>query len=596
MMVLDSGFAVGNDQGRISLWSDDGKPLGELDAGVGPIAKLARSGDQLLVLGARGVALVDPMRRAVRDQIATEAPPQDAQLGPGDGELAVVVDGAVVVYGLDSKVRRRAAVTNLEQYPELVKGGTHAWFVAGGHIQVLDTRTMHTRELAGDLQYGPYLCTDRTALVALAPDHQIHVFDGDGAARATFAATNAPIYVTCSANGQRIAAVTTDSIELHDAAGAALGTVGLFDSKEAGIVRLVGDDVWTGSVEGVLRRYHDRILVASLPALAGKIVEMKVSERHVIARGEDATFVAVRETASQLALAPTACAATNLMMVDAAVGAMCGDDLYVYIGRHLVGAIKGAELAHATLDPASQRGAVEARTLSVFDPKGKPLAHTDKHTGLIAFADADHVLVAEQGPKGALWSWAFAGDGWERVMDLENASALAVAGRVAVVGEGKQLLYIERGRVRDRRELRAPVQSLATSPDGHRIAAQLAGGATVILDDTGRVLRELEPSDAAVTEAFDDAGSLIVRPRRGSVSVWDATTGDLLLYELDMFRYAVTARFASDGRLEIAGSEIATVAIAPDRRPVAAIERDIACRVPLRVAGNRLEPRVVTCP
>jgi hypothetical protein len=169
-----------------------------------------------------------------------------------------------------------------------------------------------------------------------------------------------------------------------------------------------------------------------------------------------------------------------------------------------------------------------------------------------------------------------------------------VVGTTIVVGtETKQVIYVKQGK---RVDVAGPITSLTASRDGRTIAAQLANGATVLLDAEGNVRRQLEPADAnQVSEALDATGALILRARRGTPTIWDTVTGDLLLYELEVFRYAVTARFAKDGKIEIAGSEIGTIEIAPDQRPIAAILRDIDCRVPLQVAGTRLKPRAVTC-
>ena len=57
-------------------------------------------------------------------------------------------------------------------------------------------------------------------------------------------------------------------------------------------------------------------------------------------------------------------------------------------------------------------------------------------------------------------------------------------------------------------------------------------------------------------------------------------------------RVALTATFAPDGRLEIAGRYPGEIAIPRESRPVAELLRAIECRDPLRVVdGSRLEAR-----
>jgi len=588
-VLTANGFAAADDQGRITFWSDAAKPLGELALELGPIAKLARDGDQLLAVGQRGIAVIDAAQRTQRVHVAIADPPHDAQLGPAADEVTVVSDSGVLVYAFDGSLRRQTKLPALDQPAEVVRGGGHVWFGAQGNVIVLDTRTLAQRVIGGPVQYGPYLCPNKDALVILANKHELRLLSADGTLRRTVKPTNDPLYATCSATADRIAAVSTESAEVFDGAGTKLRTVSFFDDKEVGVVRLLGDDIWTGSLDGVIRRYHDIIVVATLPSLTGRIVEMRVSDRHVIVRADDSSFVVLRGQARQLDAIEPPCASSALMMADDAVGILCGEKQHVYIGRHRVGTIAGQELAHVALEPTSQRGAVAARKLTIFDADARQLAESDAHLGAIAFADRDHVLVAEP---SALWRWTFASDKWDRVLELPaGGTTIAARGDAIVIGtETKQLLYISQGRVRKRVDVAGPVISLDMSAG--RVAAQLRSGVTLILDADARVLRELEPADAdRVKEVLDASGALLIRSQRGTPTVWDTTTGDVLFYELDLFRYAVAVRFAKDGRLEIAGSEVGTLAIGIDSRPVSQIMREIECRVPLRVVGSRLEPR-----
>jgi serine/threonine protein kinase len=599
--LFASGIVAGDEHGRVAFWSADGKQVAELALSIGPLSRLIRYGDEIVALGARGVAVVDPVRRATRRHIATALPPLDAQLGPGAAEITVVVDRAIEIYGAGGATLRRVELPSVDLPAKLARGATHVWFAALGDVTVLDLRTLERRRIPGTLKYGPVMCGHRGTVLLLSRDNVVRVLETDGTLRREFRTANDPVYVTCSASGDRIGAVS-DAMHVHDAAGTLLRAVDFVEAKEIGAVRLIGDDVWTATHEGVLRRYHDRILVATLPSLAGSVVEMEISDRHVIARGDDTAFVVVRREAMQFDRITLPCAPSGLTLADAAVGVPCGDDQHVYVGTHRVGTLRGHELAHATFEPGSRRGALEDRALHVFDATGNRVAYSEAHRGLIAFADSDHLLVAEVEPNAgtppALWRWAFAADAWERVVGLEQGvTAMAVVGDTIVLGtRSRQLVYVAHGRVANRVDVPAAVVSLTASGDGKRVAAQLASGVTLLLDRDGRQLRELGPAALnGTSEALDATGALIVRSSRGQPTIWDTATGDVLIYDVDLFRYAANAMFASDGRIVIMGSEIATLAFGPDRRPATDVLRDIDCRVPLGIVATRLEPRAVTC-
>ena len=147
-------------------------------------------------------------------------------------------------------------------------------------------------------------------------------------------------------------------------------------------------------------------------------------------------------------------------------------------------------------------------------------------------------------------------------------------------------------------ELGGGVELLATSGDGRWVAAQIEGGATVLLDGrTGAIDRTLESVESfGVAAILDRAGDLVVRTSRGTLTVWERTTGDNLLWALEFLQGSYVATFADDGRIEIAGQRLGLIDIPRETRPVADILATIACRVPLRVAGSRLASAPVVCP
>ena len=110
------------------------------------------------------------------------------------------------------------------------------------------------------------------------------------------------------------------------------------------------------------------------------------------------------------------------------------------------------------------------------------------------------------------------------------------------------------------------------------------------------LMAKLPPADNyGASPTFDATGELMMRTSRQSVAIWDATTGDELVFGLDLLEDALNGRILPDGRLEIAQREPALVDIPRDTRPAAALVRDIDCKVPLEVVGSRIQPRTPTC-
>jgi hypothetical protein len=104
----------------------------------------------------------------------------------------------------------------------------------------------------------------------------------------------------------------------------------------------------------------------------------------------------------------------------------------------------------------------------------------------------------------------------------------------------------------------------------------------------------MEPADALVTAAsLDETGDLVIRPGRGTMTIWDRASGEALLFDLDLLVDQQNAVWSADGRIEVTGRQIGTLDIPRERRPAAAILADIACKVPLRVRDGKLEPRTV---
>jgi hypothetical protein len=281
-----------------------------------------------------------------------------------------------------------------------------------------------------------------------------------------------------------------------------------------------------------------------------------------------------------------------------ATGYECGGHVELFTGRQRIAdyPVSDLELAVA-YDPASQRAAITGDAgVHVFD-HGKPLVKTDKQ-GATAFEDADHLLVAE--PNKTLWRWTLATNSWQDVATIGDVYAVAaLPGGVVVLGthEGK-LIVREGGRETHKLDLAIQVADIQPSPDHRWLAVNLANGGTAIVDTRSwQVARSLAAADNYGSAAtFDATGDLLLRASRNALTIWDRATGDELVFGLDLLQDLSNGRFLPDGRIEIDRREPGLVDIPRDTRPLAAILRDIDCKVPLKVTGSRIEPQTPSCP
>ena len=82
----------------------------------------------------------------------------------------------------------------------------------------------------------------------------------------------------------------------------------------------------------------------------------------------------------------------------------------------------------------------------------------------------------------------------------------------------------------------------------------------------------------------------MLRSSRGALSIWERETGDELVFGFDVLREPGGGRFLPDGRIETNRRRPGLLDIPRDARPVPEILSDIACHVPLKVVGSRIEP------
>jgi hypothetical protein len=280
--------------------------------------------------------------------------------------------------------------------------------------------------------------------------------------------------------------------------------------------------------------------------------------------------------------------------------ACAGGETIVHVGRHLVGTVADGPITFVAVDARSQRGAIVGDTLTIVDAHGAVLATSTAHRGGVAFEDADHLLVVDTSGAAAdtaLWRFTVSTQRWERLAAVPGATGAIIATEAgAFVATPAHLVHFQGARELARLPL-ANVQSLTASGDHRYLAAHLGDGTTAILDGaTGALQRELETVESyGVAAVLDGPGDLVVRTSRGALSVWERTTGDDLVWNMDFLRGALGAVFSADGELELMGADLRLVAIPRETRPVAEILAEIACRVPLRVTGSRLEPVRVHC-
>jgi tRNA A-37 threonylcarbamoyl transferase component Bud32 len=592
-------IAAGDHDGTLRYWSDKGALLAEIKCDVGPIAMVARQPDDtVLVVGQRGTVLYGANRELVRRVATKDA--WYARPGPRADELTTVGEGKLVVWGLDGVVRREYKLDARQSGLEPVFDPTaqHIFINVGEDIYVLDLVTMEKKLVARDA-WGP-ASGSRLGSVYAWVDHErtVHLIDIEGNEIKTISGSTRPYTVVFSAEGDRLALVGDTELSVYDVTGKRLTSFPIEREQSGFLVR--GDDVWVGGNQGVLRRYHDGELVASIPALATELQYGALGGDTIALQGSDASLALVRANAEHLRYETSPCEKPTYASNGIATGYECGGVIKLYLGRQHIADYPTSELSLAVAyDKASQRAAITGGAgVHVFE-HGKVIAKTTKR-GASAFEDAGHLWVAELEPEG-LWRWTVATDAWEKVGDLGKAYAIAVVGGKVVVGTDEgALVVLELPSRREMRrvELGEQVADIVASSDGRWLAAHLANGATMVVDtQTWQVVRKLATADNyGAAPTFDASGDLLLRSSRNALSIWDRATGEELLFGFDLMQFVSNGRFLPDGRIELNRRSPGLLDIPRDTRPIAQILADIECRVPLEVVGSRIEPRSPRCP
>jgi hypothetical protein len=483
-----------------------------------------------------------------------------------------------------------------------------------GEIHVVDLVAMKDRVIARDAWGPPEAAQDGSLAAYVDKDRRVHLVRPDGTEITTMQVDARPRGVLFSEAGDRVAVLSDTELVIHDATGKRLGNYPI--EKDQTVFVLRGDEAWIGGNTGVVRRYKDGLLIASTPALVTELQLGALGRNAIGVIGGDGSLVILRAGAEHVKLDPAACDKPVYTAHGVATSYECDGKIKSYVGRHLIGEYPAGDTEPAiAFDAASKRGAISGSS-GTYVYSGGAIVARGARKGPLAFADPDHLYVADRGM--TLVRWRFASDTEEELFAVRprlgteaagtdagagerpgEVNAIIGVGTAAVLGTDRGELIVIEGRREVRRvPLGHAVAELVVSRDRRWLAAQLGTGATAILDThTWQVARTLPPGDNyGAATSFDAAGDLLLRTARGAVSIWDRASGEELVYGFDLMRDASNARFLDDGRIETLRREPALIDIPLDTRPTSQILADIACRVPLRVVGSRIEPAVpVAC-
>ncbi|MGE5183808.1 MAG: protein kinase domain-containing protein [Acidobacteriota bacterium] len=595
-------IAAGDHDGHLRWWSDTGARLGDLELKLGEIGSVRRLADDgVVVAGRDGVAHVDAAHHLVA-RIPTTHAPWFGNVGPAADELTLVHARGIEIFGADGTKRRSIDLPLGDAIaPAFDTSGRHMFYILRGTLYVIDLVSLESHAVTANVSTYLSGAADGSIFGYLdKTTHDVRLLDGAGKPAGVLHPTVRGEFLMFSATGDRVATFTEREVEVLDRAGKQISMFPLEDDENVLVIE--GDDLWTAKA-GVLRRYHGKALVASLP------VETNPVYTGVIARGAFAvvssndTLAIVRSSAQQYKEDKLPCTNPDELSYGGegiATYYICDDITHVYVGRQYLGHVPISSMhVSVAYDPATQRSVVGVPEITtVLDRDAKPLAHVERRYGAFAFEDADHVLVAES--RKSLWRWTVSTNAWQELAPMPDASAIAALGAGAyAIGTGSSdVIFYRAGRETGRTQLaRGRVVYLVATDDRRWLAAQLEHGDTAILDaTTGKLERMLEPADSSgATATFDAGGDLLLRASRDAITIWDRASGEDLVFGLDLLRYMQNARFLPDGRIETGGMAPGLLDIPRDTRPKEQIVRDIACRVPFVVDGGRLEPRAPEC-
>ena len=423
------GFLAGRRDGHLRWIAADGKlDPRDVDLGLGPITWLQDQVDYALVVADGGIAAVGTRCCDVLVKVPRTTFVHNATLGPGADELTLLDKSEIEVVARDGTSRRSLALPSATTDASFDRGGKHALFWAASDLTSIDLQTMKTTPVAHDLHGDLAASEDRQTFAYLDEARAIHLVHADGSAIATIHPSIYAAGVILSASGDRLAAITEHAIAVYDRDGRELRR---FTSEltSQGAAMIDGDDVWTASRDGKLRRYHAGVLVASLPVHVADITDVYLSGRLLGSLGSDYVLQLTRADAMQFHPAAPPCDRTSTWAFSEVVLSSCKDGrALAYIGTHQLGALVGIsdDTPTVTHDAATGFTGVASDSISVFGPDATLRAVSTKlKANDVSFEDTAHLLVVERGPTGALWRWTFGTDTWQRLLDTKRALAVA---------------------------------------------------------------------------------------------------------------------------------------------------------------------------
>ncbi|MDB4953373.1 MAG: serine/threonine protein kinase with repeat [Myxococcales bacterium] len=592
-------IAAASSSGVVHYWSDTGAPLGELALDGYSMADLQLLPDDSILAATREAVFHIGANRKILTRTKSKSPPWGAHLGPGTDEVTVIETGAINIYSLDGKLRRSIPLSPPPGTvdPHFDRSGRFVVYTDEPRIVLVDLVKLETRILSTKAFGQADGSLDGSVFGFFDEDHQLHVFSGDGTEQKALSGPSRASGVFFSATGDRVGTVTGRELSVYDRAGKLLA-ITMIEAEQT-MIHLRGDEVWTGGNDGVVRHYRDGQLVASLPVHAVEISSGAIARDALALRGSDGSLAIVRANAIQATAQPQVCKPVLVGAAGIGIAYTCKDVIHVYTGRHHIGDYPVSDLSvDIAFDPGSQRGVLSGGFgVRVFDTDAKPLAVAKDQKGVATFEDADHLFVLE--PKKALWRWTFATDHWEQLVPVGEAYTIGAIPGTAVVGAKDGTLTVVTGsRVTKTLDLKEIAEFLITSPDHRWMAAQLMSGTTAIIDtQTWEIVRQLEAADTyGAAPSFDSTGELLLRTSRNALTIWDRSTGELLVFGFDLLHNLANARFLPDGQIETNTQSPGLINIPRDTRPLAEIIRDIECRVPRKVTNSRIEPATTTCP
>ncbi|MBA3394434.1 MAG: hypothetical protein H0T89_17445, partial [Deltaproteobacteria bacterium] len=594
-------IATADQTAHIQFWNTDGTQRAQLGTELGWISSLTRTpDDRVLAVGRDGIAIVEPGAPRIVQRLRPTAVAMTANAGPATDEITVFEEDAIRVYGLDGKVRRSLAITSRQASAIPIFDPTGRYVsLTDGDVVSFDVVKMTSRVLARDIEGVLGGTADGRLIGYVDKERLAHVLTGDGKELRTFKPEVAGHSLIFSDDGERVGVLSEHDLVIHDANGKWLHGMLVKPTIAQYVVR--GDETWIAGADGVLLHYREGQLVASIPHHHGDTRTLHVVGNLALTVGDNGSLAISRADAAQLELVPRPCKRAAFSGDGIAVTYTCGKEHHVYVGRRHIGTVHGTGFGFVAVDVVSGRGAVSERELTVFEAT-KPVAKATEpagHLGSLGFEDRDHLLVAEPEERFGVWRWTIGTERWDHVIALAGSVAVAVGtGGIFVGTLDGDVVRVRDGREVSRVAVGARVTFLVASGDRRWLAATLVDGTTAILDgETGALVRRLEPADALVTAAvLDHHGDLLIRSGRGTMTVWDRATGEVLVFALDLLGDMTGAAWSQDGRIELAGRQIGILDIKRDVRPAAAIVEDIACRVAVRVREGKLEPAPPACP